>query len=140
VNAIVRVTLFGMLVSGMAILSATPAESEPGPKTHKKDRHAHALAAGPVAAVHAWFSPREVQLIREYYGPRYRSLPPGLQKKLRRTGRLPPGWQKKLAPLPVVLEREFVVLPRGYRRGVIDGQAVVVDPRTHVIVDIAVLF
>lgn len=26
-----------------------------------------------------------------------KSLPPGLEKKVKRTGQLPPGWQKKLA-------------------------------------------
>jgi hypothetical protein len=40
----------------------------------------------------------DVRIIREYYAPRYRSLPPGLAKKFARTGRLPPGWQKKMAP------------------------------------------
>lgn len=138
-NAIVRATLSGMLACGVAILSAHPAEGEPAEKKLKRAR-AHALGAGPATAVHVWFSPRERQVIREYYAPRYRSLPPGLQKKLRRTGRLPPGWAKKLEPLPVVLERELVVLPKGYRRGVIDGHAIIVDPRTHVIVDVAVLF
>ena len=124
-NAIVRVTLFGMLVSGMAILSATPAESEPGPKKHKKDRHAHALAAGPVAAVHAWFSPREVQLYGRTTGP---GIDPcaGLQAAPYRAAAA--GMAEEARTLPVVL-MEFVVLPRGYRRGVIDGQAVVVDPR-----------
>jgi hypothetical protein len=51
-------------------------------------------------------------------GPRYRTLPRGLQKKLARTGQLPPG----------------------YRRGVVDGHAVIFDDRTHVLLDVAVLF
>ena len=79
-------------------------------------------------------------MIREYYAPRYRNLPPGLQKKLARTGQLPPGWQKKMEPFPVVVERDLVVLPAGYRRGVIDGHAVIYDSRTHVMVDVAVLY
>jgi hypothetical protein len=76
----------------------------------------------------------------EYYAPRYQRLPPGLQKKLRRTGQLPPGWQKRLAPFPVVVERQLIVLPHGYRRGVLDGHAVVFDPRNQSIIDVADLF
>jgi hypothetical protein len=86
------------------------------------------------------FLPREVSVIREYYAPRYRNLPHGLQKKLARTGQLPPGWRKKMEPLPVAVERQLVVLPYGYRRGVLDGHAVIYNPRTQVIVDLAVLF
>jgi hypothetical protein len=91
-------------------------------------------------SVHVVFSTHDVRVIREYYAPRYRNLPRGLQKKLARTGQLPPGWQKKLEPFPVALERELVVLPSGHRRGVIDGHAVIFDDRTHVILDATVLF
>ena len=91
-------------------------------------------------AVHIAFLPREVRIIREYYGPRYRNLPPGLQKKYRRTGQLPPGWRKKIEPFPVAVERQLQVLPPGYERGVIDGHAVIYNPRTEVIFDIAVLY
>ena len=45
-----------------------------------------------------------------------------------------------MEPFPVVVERELVVLPSGYRRGVLDGHAVIYNPRTHVIIDVAVLF
>jgi hypothetical protein len=86
-----------------------------------------------------YFAPDDVRILRDYYGPRYRGLPPGLQKKLCRTGRLPPGWERKLRPFPVRLERRFVELPPYYRRGFLDGYAVVYDPRTRVIVDIAIV-
>jgi hypothetical protein len=33
-----------------------------------------------------------------------------------------------------------VELPTGYQRGVIDGHAVIYNPRTQVIVDLALLF
>lgn len=92
------------------------------------------------ASVHIVFGARDAQIIREYYAPRYRNLPPGLQKKLARTGQLPPGWQKRFEPFPVAIERQLVALPVGYRRGVVDGQAVIFDNRTHVILDVAVLF
>jgi hypothetical protein len=45
-----------------------------------------------------------------------------------------------MEPLPVVVERQLVVLPPDYRRGVIDGYAVVYNPRTQVIVDIVAVF
>jgi hypothetical protein len=45
-----------------------------------------------------------------------------------------------MEPFPVVLERQLVVLPRGYQGGVIDGHAVIYDRGSHVIFDVAVLF
>ena len=84
------------------------------------------------------FSTGHVQVIRGYYAPRYRNLPPGLQKKYARTGQLPPGWQKKMEPFPVAIERDLPRLPDGYRRGVIDGHAVIT--RGGTIIDVAVLF
>ena len=86
------------------------------------------------------FQPRDVRVISEYYGPRYRNLPPGLEKKLYRTGRLPPGWEKKVQPLPVVVERQMVPVPIGYRRGFIDGYAVLYNPGTQVIIDVTAVF
>ena len=84
------------------------------------------------------FSTGHVRVLREYYAPRYRQLPPGLQKKYARTGQLPPGWEKKMEPLPVAIERDLPRLPDGYRRGVIDGHAVIT--RGGTIIDVAVLF
>jgi hypothetical protein len=81
----------------------------------------------------------DLDLVRRHYAPRYRSLPPGLQKKYARTGQLPPGWQKKMEPFPASLERECAVLPSGYHRGVFDGHAVIYNTR-GVIIDVAVLF
>ena len=105
--------------------------------------HGHsagAASSGVRGDVHVTFSTGDVEVIREYYRPRYRSLPPGLQKKYARTGQLPPGWQKKMEPLAPEIERRLVVLPAGYRRGIVDGQAVIIDNRTHVVVDIAAVF
>jgi hypothetical protein len=33
-----------------------------------------------------------------------------------------------------------VALPAGYRRGIVDGRAVIMDDRTHVLIDMAVVF
>jgi hypothetical protein len=64
------------------------------------------------------------------------TLPPGLQKQLIRKGTLPPGLQKKIQPLPIVLERQLVVLPTGYRRVVIAGNVILMEPTTGLIYDI----
>jgi hypothetical protein len=107
----------------------------PGGKHHKRhddDSRSH-------GRVNVVFSNGDVQIIRDYYAPRYRRLPPGLQKKYDRTGTLPPGWQKKVEPFPVALERRLVMLPRGYYRGVIDRHAVIYNPR-GVIIDVMMIF
>jgi hypothetical protein len=107
----------------------------------KKGASAERISAnGANVSVNVTFLPNDVRIIRGYYGTRFQGLPPGLQKKYRRTGQLPPGWAKKMEPFPVPLEHRLAVLPPGYSRGVIDGHAVIYSPRTHVIFDVAVLF
>lgn len=85
-----------------------------------------------------YFSDREVILVRDYYRPRYRHEGRG-HYKYYRSGYLPRGWHRRMRPYPVYVEREVVVLPRGYRRGIIDGHAVVYNSR-GLIIDVAVLF
>jgi hypothetical protein len=92
------------------------------------------------ADIHVVFGAENIRVIREYYAPKYRNLPPGLQKKLLRGGHLPPGWRKRFEPFPAVLDGRLPALPEHHRRGVIDGQAVIYDTRTNVIVDVAALF
>ena len=136
--------LIGAMAIGMVLSSAVSGEARAKAaqkgKKHAKHERVVLDERRSAVAVNIVFSPREVRVIREYYTPRYRNLPPGLQKKLRRTGQLPPGWRKKMEPFPLVVERELVGLPSGYQRGVIDGHAVIYNPRTQVIVDVAVLF
>jgi len=108
-------------------------------KKHAK-HHGDEDGDGDRRAGPCFFQPHDARVITEYYAPQYRSLPPGLAKKYYRTGHLPPGWQKKLRPFPVAVERQLVVLPPEYRRGVIDGQAVVYEPRTQVVVDVMAVF
>src|SRR5204862_2318478 len=80
----------------------------------------------------------DVRVVTEYY--QGRSLPPGLQKKLRRQGTLPPGWQKKMQPVPVVIEQRLGPVPEGCRRGILDGAYVVYEPNRGIIVDVMVSF
>jgi hypothetical protein len=138
-KSLVRVIVAGLLLSSTVYAAEG---SGPGQKGKKQAKSQPMVEdnRGSGVAVHVVFLPREVSVIREYYAPRYRNLPPGLQKKLARTGQLPPGWRKKMEPFPVAVERQLAVLPDGYRRGVFDGHAVIYNPRTQVIVDLAVLF
>ena len=85
------------------------------------------------------FTQHDTQVIREYYAPQHRDLPPGLRKKYERTGKLPPGWQKKMRPMPVIVERQLPPLPPGYHRGVFDGHAVIYRPG-GTIIDATVIF
>ena len=122
------------------LLGSTPASAEQGKRSERANRkaqHDGLVVHGDVRVV---LSTADVTLIREHYAPQYRNLPPGLYKKLARTGTLPPGWRKKLQPFPPALERRLVPLPDGYHRGVVNGQAVIYNSSTHVIVDVAVLF
>ena len=80
------------------------------------------------------WAPREIEVIKAHYAPQYRSLPPGLQKKVARGGSLPPGWQKKMQPFPSNVEKGLLPLPSGYSRGVFEGHAVIYN--NGVVVDI----
>lgn len=86
-----------------------------------------------------YFRSRDVYVIRDYYRPYARQLPPGLRHHYRRNGSLPPGWARRIRPVPIYLERDFVAVPRGYRRSVIDGHVVVHNDRGFIL-DVAVLF
>lgn len=63
-------------------------------------------------------------------------LPPGLQRHLERNGVLPPGLQKRLQPLPTSLSRRLPRTPAGVRRGVLNGNVVLVEERTSRVLDI----
>jgi hypothetical protein len=130
-----------MCVIAVCLVGAGIADASQGRGRAARDRDEPVVRASNTAvSVSIVFSPREVTLIRTHYSPRYRSLPPGLRKKLARTGQLPPGWEKKMEPFPAALERDMIVLPPGYRRGVMDGHAVIYHAVTHAILDIASLF
>lgn len=131
---LVAVTAIGLLLGG-AVLGA----EKHGKNKHKTSKHAAVHADGATVDVHLSWGVREIEVVRTHYAPRYRHLPPGLAKKYARTGQLPPGWQKKMEPLPVVIERELVPLPAGYRRGVFEGHAVIYNS-SGMIIDVAVLF
>jgi hypothetical protein len=137
VKRTIALTIAGLLL-GAVVLHA---DHQGKPKKHKEATHAVASGrdGGSAVAVSVSWGTRDIEIIRRHYAPRYRNLPPGLQKKYARTGQLPPGWQKKMEPFPPSLERECSPLPAGYRRGVVDAHAVIYDSR-GIIIDVAVLF
>jgi hypothetical protein len=126
------------LLLGGTVVRASPLQGKS--KKHTAQEPAKDKGADATVAVHVLFASSEVTVLRNYYAPRYRSLPPGLQKKIARGGQLPPGWQKKFEPFPVEMERQLPPLSEGCRRGVIDGHAVIYNSRTNMIIDVAVLF
>jgi hypothetical protein len=86
-----------------------------------------------------YFGDRDILVIRDYYRPYHRTVPPGLRRYYVRNGYLPTGWARRIRPVPVYIERDLRPVPRGYRRGVIDGHVVVHNDR-GLIFDVAVLF
>jgi hypothetical protein len=133
------VLLVGSLTAAPA-LAKHPHEGKSGNKHWKAHHWDDDDDQGDHHAGACYFRRQDIRIMREYYAPRYRSLPPGLTKKFYRTGHLPPGWEKKIEPLPIAVERELVVLPSGYRRGYMDGAVVVYSPRTRVMIDVVAVF
>ena len=130
-------TLIIVFLVGVAVVAEAPGQGKGRKKGHNDRGRADSAAR---VDVRVTFGSSDIVILRDHYAPRYHNLPPGLQKKVARGGQLPPGWQKKFEPFPVVVERRLAPLPSGYRRGVIDGQAVIYDPRTNVIIDFTALF
>jgi len=122
----------GVVVSG-ALLAPS---AEAGDRRHARD--GRRVDARVTYQRDGYVRDRDVVLIREYYVTHER-LPRGVRKHYARRGQLPRGWAKRMRPVPVYVERQLPVLPRGYRRGVIDGH-VVVHNDSGFIFDVAVLF
>lgn len=90
------------------------------------------------------FSDHDRVLIRDYYGPPPRGLPPGLAKK----GKVPPGhaWRMRRHapippdvawhPMPYDLDRRLSRLPEGYVRVIVGGDIGIMNVRTRVVVDL----
>ena len=133
-----RVLAF-LLIVGLAAAGTAAAEQGRG-RGRGDDRGASGTAPNAPVQVNVVFSPQDITVIRTHYGNRFKSLPPGLQKKLARGGSLPPGWEKKMEPFPATLIRTLPVLGENRRYGIYDGHAVVYNPITHAILDIVSLF
>ena len=126
-----------LTLAATVTLTAGTSDDSRSKKAAKKEPVA---SEPPLEEGYVHFSVGEQQVIREYYAPRYRSLPPGLRKKVERGEQLPPGWQKKMDPFPFEIERRLAPLPRDCRRGVVDGHAVIYRTGSQRIIDVTVLF
>jgi hypothetical protein len=131
--------LLTLTIIGICLLGTTLNAGQ-GRGEQKRLKRPAVRATNAVIDVDVAFTARDVGVIRQHYAPRYRRLPPGLRKKLARGESLPPGWRTKVEPFPYSVERNLPPLPRGYRRGVLDGHAVIYSPQRQVIVDLAILF
>jgi len=132
-----------ILVTALALAATvTVSANEKARSPHSKKAAKNDTVARDEApeATYVHFSIGEQRVIREYYAPRYQSLPPGLRKKVARGGQLPPGWQKKIEPFPFEVERRLAPMPSDCGRGVIDGHAVIYRTASQRIVDVTVLF
>jgi len=124
------------LILAAMFLAGTASSSHAADHAKKRTAPVEERTVAHRRADRAYLTRNDARIIREYYEPRYRQLPPGLQKKLQRTGTLPPGWQKKLQAFPRTVERQLSPLPSSYRRGFYDGYAVIYDPHTRRILDV----
>jgi hypothetical protein len=96
------------------------------------------------------FSNSDRQVIQEYVhglptnglppglAKRGGSLPPGLEKQLRKNGTLPPGLQKKMTPFPPDLERRLPPIPAEFERVFVEGRAVIYNRKSGAILDVVV--
>jgi hypothetical protein len=132
---------FFVLALALAVANPIVAGQKSGRgKPEKAAKHAKVEEHRSPTGAAVRFSTDDAVFIREYYGPRYKALPHGLQKKVARGEPLPPGWQKKMQPFPIALERRLGPLPSDYGRGVIDGHAVIYNLRSHSVIDVTVAF
>ena len=135
---LVGATIAAVVLAGSTVLAHGQGNSGRGHDTHEGRGNERDTRTS--VAVHVSWGAGDVQVVRSQYEKKHHGrLPPGLEKKYRRTGQLPPGWQKKMEPFPADLERRLPPLPKGYHRGYIEGRAVIYDSHSTII-DIAVLF
>ena len=129
-KSLLSVMVAGALLGGTVLADHAEAGDYRDSRDYRDDQHYYG---------DRYYRDRDVVVIRDYYRPYYRPLPPGLHRHYYRAGYLPPGWAKRIRPVPVYVERELVVVPHGYHRGLIDGHAVVYNDRGFIL-DVAVLF
>jgi hypothetical protein len=132
VRSLTTVMIAGVILGGTMLASTAEAG----------DRHHGRHGRGDVVVYESrrdFFRPHDVVVIRDYYRPYYRPVPRGYDRVYYRGGYMPVGWERRIRPVPVYLEPELVVVPQGYRRGIIDGRAVVYNNRGFIL-DVAVLF
>jgi len=141
---------FSLIVAAI-ILAAGALAASPHKDKNKNAQHAdHSSGVDTRIAVDVFIG-NDRDVIRRYYtghpgslppglAKRGGDLPPGLEKQLQRKGHLPPGLDKRIVAFPVELERQLPPLKSGLTRGVIEGRAVIYNPKTSVILDVCLVF
>lgn len=126
----------------IVVLTAAVTPVLVGCETHP--RYGEVEVRDPYYSVRVVFTDHDRRLINDYYAPRYKSLPPGLAKK----DRLPPGHAWRVRPnqpvnddvswryLPRELEQRLTRLPPEYVRVIVGTDAVIMNVRTRVVVDV----
>ena len=138
------------LTCSFLILLTVPLASSARDKSKGVQHADHSSGVDAHVAVDV-FVGRDREVVRRYYSghpgnlppglaKRGGDLPPGLEKQLQRKGHLPPGLDKRVVAFPVELERQLPPLKSGLMRGVIEGRAVIYNPKTSVILDVCLLF
>jgi hypothetical protein len=127
--------VFGFMVLGAAVGCVS------GGGTHVSGGVVHHSEHGQLAVS---FSSGDRAIIRDYYGKRRASLPPGLAKKsklppglsrqVQRSGHLPPGLERQR--LPHDLEQQLSPVPEGHVRVRVGADVVLMDGQTELILDV----
>lgn len=92
----------------------------------------------PVKPEDVIFSPRDQQLIRQWFlmngtdvtlglAKRDGGLPPGTEQQLKRNRVLPPNLQKRIDVFPLELARQMSEIPKEYSRGILGVYALILD-------------
>lgn len=137
--------LGGLFLTGTTHGAPTP-DAGHG-KKHGKHKGANGKGKGKSREAY-YYSSADRRLVHDYYmsssvSPVYfrnpEPLPPGLQKKLYRTGTLPKGWRKQFVVLDPVLVRQLPPVPAYCDRGFIGGNLVLVNRNTSLVIDVVSL-
>lgn len=134
-----------VILSSMSLAISAPKDKGKDSQIVKKAKNADVHVSVDI------FVGKDREMIRQYFHDHAGSLPPGLAKRggsltpglakqLRQKGHLPPGLERSVTAFPVELERRLSPLKAGLVRGVIEGRAVIYNPKTSVILDIFAVF
>ena len=137
-----------VLLLGLSLsLSAAAPQGKSQEAKNKSDKQSKkAEAKGDDITEHG-FEKKEIQLIRDWFSDKgnleglppglakRETLPPWLQRQLKKNGTLPPGLQKRVQPLPKDLAGSLPELPTGLRRGIIGNVLVLIEENSDKIID-----
>ncbi len=163
ISSLVKLGVACCLAGWLSVHSAMAADKNEKPKKPGKETKEPKPAPSAEKPKESWvdvkISGPEREIITTYVqsyeqpkkpGKKPKDLPPGLQKKVARGGKLPPGWEKKMVhgeimpvevykechPLPPELVVKLPPLPKGVITVTIDGRIVRLIEATREILDI----